>query len=337
MTAQADVDVWTMSDLCTPWCVHVIATLDIARHIAEGVTRIEDLAAACAADTDALDRVLRHLVGRGLFEQPAPGVFALNAPARALLDPAVRIGLDLTGIGGRMAHSWGTLLAAVRSGRPAYHEVFGRPFWDDLHADSDVAASFDALIGPAGHGTPDPQVLLRDDWAGVRMVVDVGGGTGSLLAGILRHHPDVRGMLVDFPSTVARAVEIFEAAGVADRVTLCGQSFFDPLPADGDLYLLKNVLADWADDEARALLRCCAQAVTPDGRVVILGGVATEEDAPASPELLMLVLVGGKARSQAEFRQLAASAGLRVSAAARQPSGRFVVECRPTGADNLAP
>src|SRR5262249_26556102 len=150
-------------------------------------------------------------------------------------------GLDLEGIGGRMAYAWGSLLAAVRTGGPAYHTIFGRPFWEDLDAHPDIAASFDALMGPAGHGTPDPQVLVAGGWEAVRTVVDVGGGTGSLLAEILRARPAVRGTLVDLPRTVARSRNIFQAAGVADRVTAVGQSFFDPLPAGCDLYLLKNV------------------------------------------------------------------------------------------------
>ena len=155
-----------------------------------------------------------------------------------------------TGIGGRMAHAWSSLLVAVRTGAPAYHTVFGRPFWEDLEAHPDLAASFDGLMGPAGHGTPDPEVLVSGGWESVHTVVDVGGGTGSLLAEILRARPTIRGTLVDLPGTVARSGEIFQAAGVSDRVTTVGQSFFDPLPSGADLYLLKNLLADWPDGEA---------------------------------------------------------------------------------------
>src|SRR5207237_2207124 len=136
---------------------------------------------------------------------PAPGRFALNEPARALLDSTMQLGLDLEGIGGRMAYAWGSLLAAVRTGAPAYDTVFGRPFWDDLQAHPEIAASFDALMGPAGHGTPDPEVLVTGDWQEVKTVVDVGGGTGALLAEILRARPEIQGTLVDFPGTVARA------------------------------------------------------------------------------------------------------------------------------------
>ena len=324
---------WQLADLCTPWCVHVAVTLRIPDRLAAGATAIEPLAAAAGADADALARVLRHLVGQGVFEEPSPGVFALNDVARGLLQDGARLGLDLDGFGGRMAHAWSTLLDAVRTGRPAYAKVFGRPYWDDLEAHPEIAAQFDALMGPAGHSTPDPQILLDPkDWAAIRTVVDVGGGTGSLLAEVLRAQPHLRGILVDLPRTVARSGEVLQAAGVAGRVTVSGQSFFDPLPGGADLYLLKSVLVDWPDREAEAILRRCAEALDETGRVVIVNGVVEEEQAP--PELLMLVLVGGKMRTLRAFRELAGAAGLEVRAAGRQPSGRFLVECvrpAPTG------
>ena len=327
MAEPNQVDLWALIDLATPWCVHVAATLRIADHMAAGVTQIDDLAAAAGADSSSLERVLRHLVGKGVFAEAAPRTFALNEPARALLETAMRPGLDLEGIGGRMAHAWGSLLTAVRTGAPAYHTVFGRPFWEDLQAHPDVAESFDALMGPSGHGIPDPEVLVSGRWESVRTVVDVGGGTGSLLAEILRKRPTLRGTLVDLPATVARAAETFEAAGVADRVSAVGQSFFEPLPGGADLYLLKNVLGDWPDREALSILTRCAEAARPGGRVVVLGGVSGDENRSPDPELLMMVLVGGKGRSLAEFRELARAAGLEVLATGRQAAGRFVVEC----------
>jgi hypothetical protein len=273
--------------------------------------------------------VLRHLAGRGVFEEVAPGHFALNDAARELSDPSRRLGLDLEGIGGRMAGAWGGLLAAVRTGECPYPRRFGRTFWEDLDADPDLAASFDALMGPVGHGLPDSEVLVSGGWEAVRTVVDVGGGTGAMLAQILRAHPTVRGILVDLPRTVARSPEVFRAAGVAERVTAVGQSFFEPLPPGADRYLLKNVLSDWPDREAREILRRCAEAARPSGRVVVLGGVSPDDGDGPSPDLLMLVLVGGKERTLAEFRRLAGDAGLRVEVAGRSPSGRFAVECCP--------
>jgi hypothetical protein len=320
-------DLWSLIDLCTPWCVHVAATLRIADHIAVGMNQIDDLARAAGCDRYVLHRMLTYLVGKGVFEEPASGEFRLNDTARQLLDPSWRIGLDLDGIGGRMAHTWGTLLTYIQTGEPAYADVFGMPFWDDLEAHPKVKASFDALMGPAGHGTPNPYFDITGGWAAVRRVVDVGGGTGAMLAEILRVRPGVQGTLVDLPGTVALAEETFQAAGVAERVTIVGQSFFDALPGGADIYLLKKVLDDWPDRDATAILSRCAEAARPNGRVVVLGGVV-QDDADRPLEIQMLLL-GGKKRTESEFRELARQAGLELLAAGQQPSGYFVVECRP--------
>jgi 2,7-dihydroxy-5-methyl-1-naphthoate 7-O-methyltransferase len=319
-------DLWTLSDLCTPWCIHVAATLQVADHILAGNTEIGALATAAGADRESLQRVLRHLVEKGVFEEPEPGRFAVNDAARGLIQ--AHLGFDLEGFGGRMAQAWGTLLSAVRTGKPAYHEIFGRSFWEDLDTHPKIAADFDALMGPQGHGRPDPDVLLNTaDWKHIRSVVDVGGGTGSLLAEVLRARPALRGTLVDLPRTVALAAPTFD--GMTDRITFSGQSFFDPLPVGADLYLLKSVLSDWPDADAAAILRRCAEAARPSGRIVLLNGITPDEK--PSQALLMMVLVGGKDRTLTEFSSIAREAGLTVSASGRQNSGRFIVECSPTG------
>jgi 2,7-dihydroxy-5-methyl-1-naphthoate 7-O-methyltransferase len=324
---EDSVNLDQMLDLTTPWCLMVAATLRIPDLIAEGHYDIADLATAAGCDRDALHAVLGHLVSQGVFVPQGPGRFGCNRAAEQLADS--RRFLDLDGIGGRMAHTWGTLLDYVRTGRPAYQKLFGRPFWADLAEHPTIAAEFDALMGPAGHGMPDWDIELVAGWDSIRTLVDVGGGTGAMLASLLRRHPHVRGILVDFPGTVARAGDILTPAGVADRVTLGGQSFFDPLPAGADLYLLKSVLNDWPDEETVAILRRCAQAAHPSGSIAVLGGVSPD-DAPRSLGIDMLV-AGGKTSTLTQFAELARQAGLEVLAAATQASGRFVVECRPVG------
>jgi hypothetical protein len=307
--------------------VHVAATLRVAELIAAGKQEIGALAAAAGCDPYVLHRVMTHLASKGVLEEPTSGQFALNNCSRSLLDPMMKLGLDLDGFGGRMAHAWGTLLQYVRTGKPAYATVFGRPFFDDLDAHPDISAKFDELIGPAGHGAPRANFDISGGWDKIRSVVDVGGGTGALLAEVLKLHPHVRGTLVDRPSTVARAGAILKAAGVLDRVTVVGQSFFDPLPKGADLYLLKSVINDWPDQEATQILRRCAEAAQPNGGVIILGGVTPDGE----PRGLMIemVLVGGMLRTISEFRELAKRAGLEVVAAGRQELGSFVTECRP--------
>ncbi len=324
VAADDTVDLGQLLDLATPWCLHVAATLRIPEHISAGRTGIAELAAAAGCDRDALHAVLGHLVARGVFAEDSPGRFTCNRAAEQLSESNF---LDLDGIGGRMAHTWGTLLDYVRTGQPGYQRVFGRPFWEDRAAHPRIAAEFDALMGPVGHGVPDFDIELSDGWDNVRTVVDVGGGTGAMLASLLRRHPQARGTLVDLPGTVARADEIIDSFGVAGRMTVKGQSFFDPLPAGADLYLLKSVLNDWADEPTVAILRRCAEAARSDGTIAVLGGVSADET-PRSLGIDMLV-AGGKTSTLTQFTELARQAGLEVVAARTQSSGRFVVECQP--------
>jgi precorrin-6B methylase 2 len=157
--------------------------------------------------------------------------------------------------------------------------------------------------------------------------VDVGGGTGAMLAELLHLHPDLHGILVDQARTTAKASEQFQAAGVSDRVITVGQSFFDALPSGADLYLLRGVINDWPDREALAILKRCAEAAAPDGRVVVLKGVTTDDE--PKDLTIEMILAGGKPRTLTEFGELARQAGLQVDAAGPQPNGYFVTECHP--------
>ncbi len=134
MDTPQTVNVWELSDLRTPWSIFVVATLDVARHISQGRSTVVELAEVTGCDQDVLHAILGHLVGRGVFEETSPGTFALNEPARQLLDPITRVSLSLEDIGGRFAKAWGTLLQLARSGKPAYDRIFGLSFWDDLAA-----------------------------------------------------------------------------------------------------------------------------------------------------------------------------------------------------------
>ncbi len=333
MQPPKPVDLWALSDLRTPWCIYAAVTLRLAEHIAAGRSEIFDLAGLTGCDPDVLHAVVRHLVDQGIFLEPSPGHFALNDAANQLLDPVVQLPFNLDGIGSRFAGVWSTLLEYMHTATPAYPRIFGLPFWEDLEAHPDLAAQFDAIIGPPGHGMPNPEFQITGGWETIRTVVDVGGGTGAMLAEMLRLHPQLTGILVDLPRTVDRSGDIFQPAGVQERVTLAGQSFFDPLPPAADIYLLRGVINDWPDHEARLILSRCAQAARtvppgqPAGRVVILKSV-TPDGAPKDLTIEML-LVGGKHRDLSQFTRLADSAGLQVISAGQQPSEYFVVECMP--------
>jgi 2,7-dihydroxy-5-methyl-1-naphthoate 7-O-methyltransferase len=160
----------------------------------------------------------------------------------------------------------------------------------------------------AEHGDPDRIPPLEGGWTTVRDVVDVGGGLGHVLANLLAANPHLQGTLVDLPATAERARATLSAGGVADRVTIVGQSFFERLPPGGDVYMLRSVLNDWPDAEAQRILAGCAEAAGPGRRILVAGGVRPD-DAPPRIEIDKLV-TGGRDRPLREFRTMAEAVGV---------------------------
>ncbi|MGK4584681.1 methyltransferase [Kitasatospora sp. HPMI-4] len=307
-----------LADLATPMAVRVAATLGVADQVAAGRRTVGEIAEAVGAHADSLDRLLRHLVTVGLFTRDGTGRYHLTEYGEQLRDdhPAGRRKwLDLGGAVGRGDLSFVDLAHSVRTGEPAYPLRYGMPFWDDLGADATLSASFDRLMT---HHVQLDDTGITDayDWAALGHVVDVGGGSGALLGVLLATHPALRGTLVDLPGPAAAARRRFEEQGVSDRVEVVAGSFFDPLPAGADGYVLSTVLHDWSDDHAVAILRRCAEAAGEKGVVLVIEAVGADgESVGTAMDLRMLVYYGGKERGLAELGELAARAGLVVRAA----------------------
>jgi hypothetical protein len=335
-TGQAVVSAWhvlgPLMDLVTPMALRVAATLRLADLMPDDGTgdgaAIGDLAERAGADPEALSRVLRHLVAHGVFTEPRPGRFAANQTAAMLRtgQPGA-VWLDLDGFGGRMDLAFTGLAHTVRTGEPAWEQVFGLPFWDYLDANPAISASFDATMAVDGGNSA---VAERYDWAAVRHVADIGGGTGTLIAEVLQRNPGLRGTLADLPETAARAREYLAGLGLAGRCEVVGQSFFDPLPPGADAYLLNRVIHDWDDAAATAILRRCAEAAGSTGRVLVVESHGTPGGDPAAfaeMNLRMLVLAGGRERTLEDYSALADGAGLQVTAVHDITERNLIIEC----------
>jgi hypothetical protein len=337
-TAQAVMAAWQalgpLMDLVTPMALRVAATLRLADFMpndgsGEGAV-LGDLAERAGADPEALARMLRHLAQHGVFTEPRPGQFAANQTAALLRtgQPGA-VWLDLDGFGGRMDLAFTGLAHTVRTGEPAWEQVFGRPFWDWLDANPAISASFDAVMAvDAGSAA----VADGYDWTTVRHVADIGGGTGTLIAEVLRRNPRLRGTLADLPETAARARQYLAGLGLDGRCELVGQSFFDPLPPGADAYLLSRVIHDWDDAAATAILRRCAEAAGSTGRVLVIESHGTAGGDPAAfaeMNLRMLVLTGGRERTIDDYSALAAGAGLEVTAVHDITERHVIIECVP--------
>ncbi|GAA0419437.1 methyltransferase [Acrocarpospora corrugata] len=311
--------------------VRVAATLRLTDLMAGDAVPVEELARRSDTNADALGRLLRHLTCRGVFVEREPGSFAVNEPAALLASdhPAgMRAWLDLGGFGGQMDLAFTGLLHTVRTGQPAWETVFGAPFWHHLATNPQMSASFDASMAAGTEYVIDAATGF--DWSGTRHVVDVGGGTGALLAEILRANPDIRATLVDLPDTVARGRQYLTERGLNTRCEFAAQSFFDPLPAGADAYVLSGVIHDWGDDDAVLILRRCADAAGPHSRVVVIESLGSAGDHPAmfaEMNLRMLVLSGGRERTIEDYTAIAAEAGLDFANVHTTPLGQAIFDC----------
>ncbi|SHF01715.1 methyltransferase [Streptoalloteichus hindustanus] len=328
-----------LTDLVTPAAVRAVVRLGVVELAAGGPTRLADLAERSGADAGALERLLRHLVGCGVFAEPSPRVFALTDVGRLLRDEhrGSRMDwIDPEGISSRMDQALLAMTHSIRTGEAVYPLLFGRSFWKDLATEPDLGDGFNAVMG-ASTSVVAPRLAACHDWSQVGQVVDVGGGDGTLLIELLRAHPHLLGTLVDLPHTASAARANLVRAGVADRCVVVPGSFFDPLPSGADVYVLSNILHDWDDLEAERILRRCAEAAGRRGRVLVSGlplDAPVERELTTRLDLMVLALFAGRLRSAEDLVRLAATVGL-APASTQVVAGvclltEFVTESVPT-------
>jgi SAM-dependent methyltransferase len=338
---SVEEEVARMTTLFTPWALRTAVTLRLFDHLAEGPRTPEELSELSGAAPDGVTRLLRCLDGLGFVCRDASGALRLTPRGQVLrADHPSQIAafLDQTNAWARAGdRAVPGLLHAVRTGGPAWEEEFGAPFWETLGADAELAEAFDRAMSVHASGA-GPWVAGARDWSGTRHVVDVGGGSGEIAVCLVGSHAHLRATVLDLPGTVRRAKALARQRGVGDRVTAVGGSFFEPLPAGADAYLLAHILHDWPDAEAVRLLRGCAEAVAPGGSVLVLDrvvpeGVGARVPLPVSQrDLAMLVLLGGRERTEEEFRTLGRRASLRLATTVPAPEeGLHLLEYRPAG------
>ncbi|WP_031465383.1 methyltransferase [Sciscionella sediminilitoris] len=317
-----------LADLATPMAIRVAATLHLVERAGNTGSVAAELAAATGTAEPALRCLLDHLVTVGVFERdPESGRYRpteLGAQLDAEAPDGIKPLLDIHQAGGRAELAFVDLLGTIGTGEPAYTRRYGRGFWADLDANPELRRSFDAQMNWRFR-VQAPQIAERFDWSRFARILDVGGGEGTVLAAILRAHPGVRGQVLELPPTAAAAERRFAAAGFGDRAGAVSGSFFDPLPAGADAYLLSDILHDWDDDNARAILDGCRRAAGPGGTVVVIEPVLGQ-GVDTAMDLFMLMCFGGRERTVGELTMLAADRGLVLRGSAPVSDGRTILE-----------
>jgi hypothetical protein len=313
--------------------VYAAARLALADLIADGQRTAQELARTTGMHAPSLNRLLRALGSCGVLTEAEPGCFALTALGAALRTgaPGAARATVLTLAGDWQWKAWDNFLYSLRTGQPALLEAYGQGLFEYLAANPDDGARFnEAMIGM--HGADGAAVAAAYDFSAIRNLVDLGGGTGALLAALLQSNPHLRGTLLELPETVPQARRLLEAMGVSERCDVQAGDFFKQVPADHDVYVLAHVLHDWTDEQATAILRKCRQAIPRHGRLLIIESVLPLGDTPhpgKMMDLLMLTITGGVERTAGEFAAVLAAAGFRLARVIPTSTHQSIVEAGP--------
>jgi hypothetical protein len=303
------------------WSACAVATtarLGIADRLAGGPRTAAELAAELHLDMDALFRLLRAISSLGMLSREGDGRFRLTALGERLRSdvPGSQRALIASELDTAHYLPWGRLEESVRTGGPVFEKVFSMKAWEYYRDRNPGEGRLFSENMTAMSQIETRGILAAYSFGGARCIVDVGGAHGAFLAAALQQAPSARGILFDQTQVVAEADRVLGQFGVADRVQCIAGDFFGGLPRGGDVYLLKHILHDWNDEDCVRILRRVREAMAPDGRVVV-AELPLPEEGEATPigvmlDLNMLLMLGGRERTAAEYAALFEQAGLRL-------------------------
>jgi hypothetical protein len=298
--------------------LHAAAQSGIADELRDEARNVEHLAGALKLDPHALERFLRMMVVLELLVQQDTGVFSLSALGQLLrADHPESMRDRILFIGAVNYPAASAVLHSVRTGQPAFDHVFGMPFFDYLAGQPALGGLFNGLMKQGVYDRIS-SILQVYDFSQARRIVDIGGGNGALLSSVLTQVPSSAGAIFDTASVIAEARTRLAETELARRVDLVeGDLFEGGYPQGADLYLLSNVIHDWNDAQAETILRHCVSAMPPCGSLMLIEELMPERvaDSPATiaNDYSMLILTGGRERSEAHYRALLDRSGMLIA------------------------
>ena len=322
-----------MELILNAWVAQAItsaADLGVADALADGPLSGEQLADRVGADADALRRLMRALIGIGIFRQRSDGRYALTPLAETLRTDAPVSMAGMARWVGSPQHRehWSRLTDTIRTGHPVIPELRGKPIFEYLSGEAELGAIFNSAMTNVSEFATLP-LIAAYDFNAYDTIIDVGGGHGRLLAAILETAPNSRGVLFDLPEVVAGAPELFRKYGVDDRVQIEEGSFFDSVPDGGDAYVLKNVIHDWPEEDAVRILKNVRNAARTGARLLLCEFVIPDHDRDFHGkwvDIEMLVVAGARERTANEYGRLFDQAGFGLNRVVDTVSPLSIVE-----------
>jgi len=312
----------------------VAAELGLADLLRDGPRTAAALAEICNVDADSLHRLLRALASVGVFVQTEPGSFALTPMADLLRSDRPDSMRALARMyGSEQYEAWGGLLESVRDGGPAFDHAFGTSYFTYLAAHPEASSIFnDAMTGWTAQLSD--AVVAAYDFSGSGRVVDVGGGIGLLLATILAAVPTLLGTLFERSHVAQQADAYLRATPIGDRCTVVAGDFFEAVPDGGSFYVLAQILHDWDDDHCAKILRNCREAMLPDAKMLVIEQVIPPRNEPSLGKWLdlhMLVLLGGRERTEAEYASRLRAGDFELDRVIPTAAGASILEATAAG------
>ena len=311
--------------------IHVAACLNIADHLVDGPCHINDLAYKVGAHSDALYRLLRLLASYEIFYEGESRYFSLTPLAQLLVSDhpnSLRAWLAYHDGDEKRWRAYGQMDYSVQNRLPAFNNIFGQGYFDMLAQDSSMAASFDEGMRNLSE-KEDLCIAASYDFSCYKIITDIGGGKGGLLAAIMQSNSTLQGVLYDLPHVQISAQSFLVEQSLEARVTCESGSFFDAVPSGSDMYVLKRILHDWDDDLCIKILSNCRKAMKPGAKLLIIDAVVTtgnSRDFAKDVDVAMLVLFGGKERTLDEWQMLLRAANLKLVDVYATPSMLSIIE-----------
>jgi hypothetical protein len=313
--------------------IFVAAKFGIADVLADGPLPADDIAKRVGADPDATHRILRALSGHGVFAVRPDGRYEQTPLSDKLRDDAVD---SMRGFALLMGHpllweEWGGLVSTAASGEPNLPKLRGMGALDFFHATPEYAGVFFRAFGQLSESETAP-ILAAYDFSQFSTVVDVIAGRGNLLAGILAQAPGVKGVLYDSEIATVDSPALFEAAGVADRFTIVHGGYLGKLPSGGDAYVFKHIIHDFSEADAVTALKNAREVIGPDGKLLVIEYALPENNEPHlghTIDLWLMLMLGARDRTLAEYTELFAKAGFQVIRAVPTAAPISIIEAIP--------
>ena len=312
--------------------VYVIAKLGIPDLLKSRPKTADELAAATNMHAPSLFRVLRALASVGVLSVEGTH-FGLTPLSEILVTdaPGSLRWFAMSELGQEHYPAWGNLMHSVKTGEIAFDNFFGMDIWKYFSENPEDAAVFNNSMSNVTAATNEVITSLYD-FSGFNKLVDVGGGHGGLITLLLKSNPNLKGVLFDAPEVIEGARPKVEAAGLADRCETMGGDFFREVPGGGDAYIMKWIIHDWDDRKSNMILRNIRNQISPNGRLIVVDCVVPETNEPHFSKFIdmnMLVMTGGKERTEKEFQELLSAAGFRLLRVIQTGMPTSIVEAEP--------